>query len=681
MNNIIKKGISRFVVVLILSLFIEILVFNYQHFLSSDVNHRIIGFDECIYPEEYFEFVDDDGNEIVAMWSESGTGCDLYIPIDSNTNNIAINAYGKGAKVLLENNMGEGVRELDSASLELDIYGYSSNADALYNIYSGVICTNNGKVIYNIPNYRKYDGICLHFDTIEDYYVVVEGLEVNLIPPISFSFVRFAILLLICSLLVFKKEVKGILAEKNTRSFSLGISIIIGLLFAGMTFANPITKTDDVPIDSYNVLARAILDGHISVFDEYSHSLDALEHVYNYEERLESGLFYITDYAYFDGNYYVYFGVVPCLVLYLPYMLFTGKNLVNATAMAVIIFALSVGIGILLFELAERYFENRTKSSYIFSYLLVVFIAQLPGMISFPLVYQVAQCSGVACIVWGLVFYARAGSDKCVWGERRYIFLGSLLMALAVGCRPQLGILSLLAFPLLKSKMLTKKVSTVKLWLSFGAPFIIVAIPLMLYNYFRFGSVLDFGAGYNLTDDNIVSVTISFDKIKAGFKYMFIDAPRFSARFPFIDFYYPEYNIDRLVKGTTGGLFTLNILAVMAFVPASSSKDEKKIELRIMQYLFLSLSLFIGVLDVTGNGCIERYKFDFGVWIGVATVIVCLGILEKYKARWIRYALVAGLMLTFFTSTSMYFYSDALRLIDYDKELFQAISRTVLFWS
>ena len=76
-------------------------------------------------------------------------------------------------------------------------------------------------------------------------------------------------------------------------------------------------------------------------------------------------------------------------------------------------------------------------------------------------------------------------------------------MALVVGCRPQLIVLSLVAFPLFWRKYITKRtILTRKGAIEFAcliAPYIVVAAGLMLYNHARFGSFTDFGANYNLT--------------------------------------------------------------------------------------------------------------------------------------------------------------------------------------
>lgn len=680
MKQSVKNGTIKILLVIVMAIFVEVLIFNYQHFWSSDVNHKVVDFDECVYGSEYYVMEGEDGGDLLVLWSEFDIGCGFLIPVSQNVNNIAIYAYGKGARVLLENNKGEGIRELDSASLELNIYGYREKDSSLDVIYSGVLSCDNDSLVYNLPDNRGYDGLYLHFGTIEDYYVVVENVELNIIPSISFNCIRFFIILILCATVVFYKELKILLQQKNSLYFALGLSFIVGILFASMTFLNPITTSDEVPIDAYNDLAESIVNGKVTVYDEYAGSLDILSDVYNYEERLESGLFYITDFAYYNGHYYVYFGIVPCLLLYVPYMLLTGERLFNSLSMAIIIFFLCIGIGKLLYELIDRYFEKSTKIGFIYAYFVVAFMAQIPSMIAFPLVYQIAQCSGLAFVVWGLSFYVKAGGNKNTTNECQCIVMGSLLIALAVGCRPQLGILAFLAFPLLKKKMLAKDIGIIRYWCSFFIPYIIVAVFLMYYNYLRFDNMFEFGAKYNLTDDTIYKTTVYWEKVVVGFKYMFTDIPMFSRRFPYVDFYMPDYEIDRLVKETTGGFFLVNLLALVALFPIRSKLSDRN-ELWIMQYELVVFSIFIGVINVICGGCIQRYKLDFAIWLGLATTMASLGLLNTYRNKWVRVILAAGLLISIVTNSSLYFYGDALSLIDYDKALFQDISRSIIFWS
>lgn len=62
------------------------------------------------------------------------------------------------------------------------------------------------------------------------------------------------------------------------------------------------------------------------------------------------------DTAYFEGKYYVYFGIAPVLFFYLPYYLITGQGFptVAGTVFCEALFVL--GIVMLLLELVKKIF-------------------------------------------------------------------------------------------------------------------------------------------------------------------------------------------------------------------------------------------------------------------------------------------------------------------------------------
>ena len=66
------------------------------------------------------------------------------------------------------------------------------------------------------------------------------------------------------------------------------------------------------------------------------------------------------------------------------------------------------------------------------------------------------------------------------------------------------------------------------------APFILVAIPVMLYNGIRFGSVFDFGAAYNLTGSDMTSRGIDLSRsLPALFQYL-LQPLNICARYPYV---------------------------------------------------------------------------------------------------------------------------------------------------
>lgn len=91
----------------------------------------------------------------------------------------------------------------------------------------------------------------------------------------------------------------------------------------------------------YQELAEALSEGKVSVGDA-EEALLAMKNPYDTIALQAAGIGYRADYAYYNGKYYVYFGIVPVLLLYLPYYLLTGGALQNYVAVFVFLQDLSL---------------------------------------------------------------------------------------------------------------------------------------------------------------------------------------------------------------------------------------------------------------------------------------------------------------------------------------------------
>ena len=119
----------------------------------------------------------------------------------------------------------------------------------------------------------------------------------------------------------------------NGRKFNVGITaLVICLLSAVESYCmsmNPMW-TGEYPTEhlhQYELMAESLLQGRLDLPCEASPELKAMDNPYDYNMREQLGVEYHWDHAYKDGHYYMYFGVVPALVLYLPYRMITGEPL------------------------------------------------------------------------------------------------------------------------------------------------------------------------------------------------------------------------------------------------------------------------------------------------------------------------------------------------------------------
>ena len=172
------------------------------------------------------------------------------------------------------------------------------------------------------------------------------------------------------------------------------------------------------------------------------------------ELQKETGEEYLFDVAYHDGHYYVYFGVVPVLVFYLPFYLLTGSSFPTAIGVLIAVIMFVLGCSALLDRFARYHFKRVSLGLYLLLQIPLVMCCGILYLLKFPTFYSLPISMGLAFSVWGLYLWMRGRAAKrpCGW----YLG-GSLCMALVVGCRPQLIVLSLVAFPLFWRKYITKR--------------------------------------------------------------------------------------------------------------------------------------------------------------------------------------------------------------------------------
>lgn len=285
---------------------------------------------------------------------------------------------------------------------------------------------------------------------------------------------------------------------------------LLTALVALVTVAICILPMDQFPLwngeipghrNQYELMAEAILDGRIDFAYGDEEKLAGLENPYDPDERKEAGVYYHWDHAYYNGKYYMYFGIVPVFLAFLPYRVLTGTALTTYHATQLFAALTIIGIFALFHLLSKLFFKKLPYSVYLalsvaFSVMSVWYSSAEPAL------YCTAITAALALEIWSIYFFVNA-----VWGEHsenRSILLagiGALLGALVFGCRPPIALANILVLPMLYAYLRRRKF-TLKLLgkLALAAlPYAIVAAALMVYNYARFEDPFQFGQAYQLT--------------------------------------------------------------------------------------------------------------------------------------------------------------------------------------
>ena len=251
--------------------------------------------------------------------------------------------------------------------------------------------------------------------------------------------------------------------------------------------------------NQYEKMADAILKGQLHLDIPVEPGILELENPYDPAQR--EGLYYQWDHAYYDGHYYMYFGVVPALLVFAPYQLLTGHSLTTFHGTQLFAGLYIIGLFLMLSYLTRKFFPKMPMAVF-FLLSSAIAVMSIWYCVSYPAMYCTAIMSAICLMVWSLYFFIRAVFDpETTWKTFLYAGLGSLCGALVFGCRPTIGLGNILVLPLVITFFKTRKFSP-KLLLGTvlsALPYVAVAAGLMWYNYARFDNPFEFGQSYQLT--------------------------------------------------------------------------------------------------------------------------------------------------------------------------------------
>ena len=178
----------------------------------------------------------------------------------------------------------------------------------------------------------------------------------------------------------------------------------------------------------YGALAHSLLNGRLDLEADPPAELLALENPYDAGARDAAQINDIHwDHAFYNGRYYVYFGIVPCLLFQLPFEALTGiQNLAYAPCMVVLGLLLLAACFGLVGQAVRRWFPRTTSAAYLLAVAAVVLGGQLYYLLVRPYIYEYAILCGAALLMLGLWLWLSAANTPV---EKR----GALLVRLAFG--------------------------------------------------------------------------------------------------------------------------------------------------------------------------------------------------------------------------------------------------------
>ena len=392
--------------------------------------------------------------------------------------------------------------------------------------------------------------------------------------------------------------------------------------------------------NQYELMADALLNGQIYLeYGDMDRRLLEMPNPYDTQARRALGVRYHWDHAFYKGRYYMYFGVVPVFLLFIPFKLITGASLTTYHATQVFVGMSIIGLFLFFRLLSKRFFPKLSFVVYLFLGAAVS-VASMVHCVAKPAMYMTAFAAAFCMEIWSVYFYVKAVWATGIEEENRAIFrafLGALFGALAFGCRPSIALGNLIVIPCLIVFLREHKFSG-KLFLKLVAaasPYIIIGALLMLYNYARFENPFEFGQSYQLTVADQTAYGSLLSRLSArgllnGATYFLTRSEDLTAEFPHIVeggvFYtYPVFGVglfaltskktraalraNKFVLFLLGGILTIGVIIMMDIVWTpyllSRYREDMMWLLGMLVFLAVGMRYTDGSAGGTSEGAVE----------------------------------------------------------------------------
>jgi tetratricopeptide (TPR) repeat protein len=431
------------------------------------------------------------------------------------------------------------------------------------------------------------------------------------------------------------------------------IVIVILILIARSIGSRLDEWSPDPAAANFNLLVRGFQAGQLNLKKEAPPGMAKLADPYDpvANQAYRAYPYLLHDLSYYGGKLYLYFGVVPAVVLFWPWAAITGRYLFHYQAA---VFFCGVGflasVGILL-AAWRRYFP-RVGPGVVAACVLALGLADgVPVLLRSPLIYEVTIACAYAMLMLALASVFGALLQPSHRG--RWLGAASLFYGLAVGSRPSLlfGAV-ILAIPVLHAwRAAPERPRLRSAWalaVAAAGPLALICAGLAIYNALRFGNPLEFGQHYQLLVGSYrgAEPTFSLRYLLFNLRVYFLEPLRFEARFPFLrdNAAGPMPAGHAVIEGPFGVLVDVPLTWLALAAPLGCRGRD--LESRPALGCFLAvIAVFFGVCAATLGcfwGACSRYEVDFLPSLMLLAVLGVLGLeralaenrTRRLAARW-----------------------------------------------
>lgn len=534
--------------------------------------------------------------------------------------------------------------------------------------------------------------------------IALKSIQVNPRVPFSFNGIRVGLLFLLLLLLIAlrpRSELYRMPLDPSSRRqrtvFGLLILLPCLALIVGSAMAFGLVQTEGVyhltpdsytyNFHQYQLSAQAILKGQPWVDLPVDPLLAKAAHPHSVATRnhlLSQGATIYWDYVFYQGHWYSYFGIIPALLLFLPFQFLTsgmhpGGLWLNSITASFFLLALAMLFGTLaLIRFLKRYFPSISLGQTILAIIAMLCGSNIISLLTNLSFYCIPTASATALMALGFWLWlgarriydpelghyrmwtvadagdgddaAGAGNtvkiensvtaDQAEFFSSGRIFWGSFCIALTLGCRPPFILSAPLLIPLylellsVRRQATGSKSSWIPATLTALIPALIAMAPVLISNKLKFGSLLDFGSKYQMTVEDLTTYKPPLSSVVQGFLTNFWApfqaTPGFA--FPFINSYAPTFRPWMYSDNLMAGIFAFAPLCwlILSVLIPGVRRGLRRSRTFLLFWLSLGLAFGLNLLEAYMGGVDWRYMNDFSWLITLASLPVFVLVTSRF---------------------------------------------------
>jgi hypothetical protein len=373
-------------------------------------------------------------------------------------------------------------------------------------------------------------------------------------------------------------------------------------------------------------LVDALIDGRVNLDFGHPEKLLKAERPYDPKWCMKNGyvlgIDWTWDIVYYNGKFYCYYGPTAAVLLYLPYKFVTGNYLSHSAGVSVFASAAVVLLALLWRFLVKKYMPNSRFAFYLLAFLALFFTSHLFAGLRYPTVWTIVQVSGLAFSAAGIYLLLKSVEKENI--NYLKLFFACLCFALVVGCRPNMVFASLLVPAVLWKRRSWKLAAFILI------PFVMVAIPLCLYNYARFDSIFQFGQKYTLSAGDGAAAHLlnplgRLHRMFVTFALYLFRVYTYSVHFPYVELVPTDGSLVTTALGFTqyynggGGLINFPITFCLLYMFKKFSEKREPETFPLLRIFLIIAAVALALFSFMGT-IHGRYLMDCMVFIVIPSL-------------------------------------------------------------